>query len=355
METHQGIICNASAVKAMGLDLSPEDAHLSYLPLPHMFERITQASCFAYGAHIGFYQGDPLLILDDLAALRPTFFPSVPRLLNRIHDKLKAGIEEAGGVKQSLFNYAYSTKLANLENGQVTHPVWDRIIFNGIRARVGLDRCRMMLTGSAPIAGHVLDFLRIVFCCPVHEGYGQTEATCASTFTFADDLTVGHVGGPLPCNDVRLVDVPEMGYFHTDKSHGADSEGNGGLPCNGRGEICFRGPNVFRGYYKMPEKTAETIDSEGWLHSGDIGLWLPSGKLKIIDRKKNIFKLSQGEYIAPEKVENIYTQSPFVMQNFVYGDSLQSCLVGVVVPDPEYLLPWAEKVSLLQLNDLTCE
>lgn len=130
------------------------------------------------------------------------------------------------------------------------------------------------------------------------------------------------------CNEVCLMSVPEMNYSVNDVINGKSVE---------RGEICFRGPNVFQGYWKMPEKTEETIDSEGWLHSGDIGLWLANGNLKIIDRKKNIFKLSQGEYVAPEKIENIYVQSKWIAQAFVYGNSLERVLVGIIVPNEEIL------------------
>lgn len=171
-------------------------------------------------------------------------------------------------------------------------------------------------------------------------GYGQTEGTACATISHPDDIaTAGHVGGPTAAVEIALFDVPEMGYLHTDTDHR-------GQPCEGRGEICVRGPNVFIGYYKDEEKTKETIDSEGWLHSGDIGLWRPDGSLQIVDRKKNIFKLSQGEYVAPEKIENILLQSMFIAQIFVYGDSLQSSLVAIVVPEEEVVMNWAKQQNL---------
>lgn len=115
------------------------------------------------------------------------------------------------------------------------------------------------------------------------------------------------------------------------------------LAAKGEGEVCVKGPNVFKGYLKDPAKTAEVLDKDGWLHTGDIGKWLPNGTLKIIDRKKHIFKLAQGEYIAPEKIENIYVRSEPVAQVFVYGESLQAFLIAIVVPDVEMLCPWARK------------
>lgn len=188
-----------------------------------------------------------------------------------------------------------------------------------------------MLTGSAPISPQVLDHLKVLFQCPIIEAYGQTEGTGLEFTTRADDPTSSHVGGPVPQNEFKLVDVPELDYFSTDK----DSNGE---PCP-RGEIWIRGPNVIPGYYLMDEKNKETFTEDGWMRSGDIAkLLLPEGKLMIIDRKKNIFKLSQGEYIAPEKLENAYLNaSPAIADIFVYGDSLKSCLVGVLMVDPAEL------------------
>lgn len=118
------------------------------------------------------------------------------------------------------------------------------------------------------------------------------------------------------------------------------------LASKGEGEVCVKGANVFKGYLKDPARTAEALDKDGWLHTGDIGKWLPNGTLKIIDRKKHIFKLAQGEYIAPEKIENIYLRSEAVAQVFVHGESLQAFLIAVVVPDVESLPSWAQKRGL---------
>ena len=184
-----------------------------------------------------------------------------------------------------------------------------------------------MITGSAPIADEILKTMKVIFSCPIREGYGQTETSAPATLTSLTDPMSGHVGAPVPCLRIRLRDIPEMEYFSTD--------------ANPRGEICFKGPSVFRGYYKAADKTEEAFDEEGWLKSGDVGMILPNGTVKIIDRAKNIFKLSQGEYIAPEKLENVYTQSPFVQQVFVYGDSLQSHLIAIAVAEPATIKKWA--------------
>lgn len=156
------------------------------------------------------------------------------------------------------------------------------------------------------------------------------------------ELTAGDCGAPLICSDVCLMDVPEMGYRSSDRKHGTQGSGSQ-LECLGRGEICIRGDNVFKGYYKMPDKTREAIDENGWLHTGDIGLWTTRGQLKIIDRKKNIFKLSQGEYVAPEKIESLFSTSKFVLQSFVYGDSFRNHLVAIIVPNPDTVKEWAVK------------
>eukprot|EP00163_Fabomonas_tropica_P005097 TRINITY_DN14566_c0_g2_i1.p1 TRINITY_DN14566_c0_g2~~TRINITY_DN14566_c0_g2_i1.p1 ORF type:complete len:659 (-),score=144.97 TRINITY_DN14566_c0_g2_i1:147-2123(-) len=337
--SHANLIADVSGVIVRGLSLEHSDVHLSYLPLAHMFERAVQCALFPVGATIGFFRGDIKLLMDDVKELRPTIFPSVPRLFNRIYDKIMGGVKTAGGLKQKLFETAFAAKKRGLDQGYLWHPLWDRLVFAKVRAALG-GRVRVMVTGSAPILPEVMNFLRICFSCNVLEGYGQTETAAAATLSHEFDYTLGHVGPPLPSVEIKLVDVPEMNYLSSDKP----------FP---RGEVCFRGPVVFMGYHRKPDITKEAIDSDGWLHSGDIGAFLDNGCLKIIDRKKNIFKLSQGEYIAPEKIENVYATNRYVMQSFVHGDSLQPVLVAIVVPDPEVILPWAKENGLPEdINEL---
>jgi|UniRef100_A0A7S4C7T2 long-chain acyl-CoA synthetase len=338
--THKNMMSVIAAayerVSQGNLNIGPGDRHLSYLPLAHVFERCVIGWVFSSGACVGFFQGDTRKLAEDLAALKPTIFPSVPRLLNRFYEKVFGGVKAAGGIKAKLFMTGYAAKQQGLKNGHVTHFLWDKLVFGKIAKKLGLGECKVVITGSAPIAPHVIEFLRILLSCHVLEGYGQTEVAGASTLQFLGDQTTGNVGAPLACNSIRLVSVPDMGYLVTDTMHGKDeARGVPGMPCKGRGEIWTKGSNVFLGYYKMPEKTEETLDEDGWVHSGDIGVWTEKGQLKIVDRKKNIFKLAQGEYIAPEKIENVYGKVDIVAQSFVYGDSFQHQLVAIVVPDLE--------------------
>jgi len=333
--THENLLSAVGAMQNL-VQTQPFDRHLSYLPLPHIFERVVQAQILLAGASVAFFRGDTKLLVEDLQACRPTILPAAPRVLNKIYDKISVGINAAGGMKKKLFDAALAAKAEGLKHGKLTHGLYDRLIFNKIKKALGLDHLRFMVSGSAPLSEGVMIFFRCMLGVPVVEGYGQTEGAAGATICHPDDIsTVGHVGGPIDACEIVLVDVPEMGYLHTDSSHL-------GKPCRGRGEIWVRGPNVFVGYYKDEEKTRETINEEGWLMSGDIGLWTPQGQLVIIDRKKNIFKLAQGEYVAAEKIENVYAHSALIGQNFVYGDSYQSCLVAIVVPDEEVVKKWAE-------------
>uniref|UniRef100_A0A8C2FKF9 Arachidonate--CoA ligase n=1 Tax=Cyprinus carpio TaxID=7962 RepID=A0A8C2FKF9_CYPCA len=300
-------------------------------------QTLLTVSMFCHGARVGFYQGDISLLMDDIKTLKPTFFPVVPRLLNRIYDKILGSVTSP--LRRAILHYAVRRKQAELGSGVVrNNSLWDRLIFNKIQASLG-GNLRFILTASAPISPTVLSFLRATLGCLIFEGYGQTECTAGCTFSMPGDWSAGHVGAPLPCAMVKLTDIPDMNYYAK----------------NGEGEICIRGHSVFRGYLKDEERTGEALDADGWLHTGDVGQWLPNGTLRIVDRKKHIFKLSQGEYIAPEKIENVYTRCVAVLQVFVHGDSLQSHLIGVVVPDPEVFVDWAKERGIVGSYEELCQ
>ncbi|KAM8783158.1 long-chain-fatty-acid--CoA ligase 5 isoform 2-T3 [Rhynchonycteris naso] len=340
MITHQNVVANAAAfLKCVEYTFAPtpDDVTISYLPLAHMFERVVQVVAYSCGAKVGFFQGDIRLLPDDMKTLKPTMFPVVPRLLNRIYDKVQN--EAKTPLKKFLLKLAISSKFSEVKRGIIRRDsIWDKLIFGKIQDTLG-GKVRIMVTGAAPISAPVLTFLRAALGCSVFEAYGQTECTAGCTFTTPGDWKPDHVGVPLACNHVKLEDVPDMNYYSV----------------NSEGEICIKGTNVFKGYLKDPVKTEEALDKDGWLHTGDIGRWLPNGTLKVIDRKKNIFKLAQGEYIAPEKIENIYIRSRAVLQAFVHGESLRSSLVAVVVPDPDVLPSFAAKLGVKGSLEELCQ
>lgn len=228
---------------------------------------------------IGYYSGDPLRLVEDCQVLKPTSFPSVPRLYNKIFSILNAKLNAAGGCKTWLAHHAIGVKTDNLQsNATYTHGCYDKLVFGKIADSLG-GRVRVMITGSAPIDKQVLDFFKVCFCCPVIEGYGLTESAAAAFSTRIEDPVSGHIGGPLACVKFRLKDLPEMEYTSKDKPYP-------------RGELCMWGNTITQGYFKRQDKTAEAFDKSGWFMTGDVVVLYPNGTVKIVDRSKNIFKLS---------------------------------------------------------------
>lgn len=218
-------------------------------------------------------------------------------------------------------------------NGIVRNNSIYDFAFKKIRQTLG-GEVRFIISGSAPISPEVLHFLRVVSGCYVLEGYGATETGGACGVQIPGETTVGNVGPPFLCSMYKLGDVPEMDLV---------------AQRDNKGEILIAGANIFKGYYKDEEKTKAALDSDGWYHTGDIGSFADNGTMKIVDRVKNIFKLQQGEYIAPEKIENIYIRSKYVAQVFIYGNSYKSTLVGIIVPEQTVIYEWAKE------NNLPCD
>ncbi|TVU35508.1 hypothetical protein EJB05_17404, partial [Eragrostis curvula] len=324
--------------------LREDDVYLSYLPLAHIFDRVIEEVFIHHGASIGFWRGDVKLLVEDIGELKPTVFCAVPRVLDRIYGGLQDKVSGGGFLKKTLFNVAYKYKQGNMMKGskhEEAAAIFDKLVFTKVKRGLG-GKVRLILSGAAPLSRHVEEYMRVVTCSHVLQGYGLTE-TCAGSFvSLPNNMSMlGTVGPPVPYVEVRLESVPEMGY------DALSSE-------SPRGEICIRGDTLFSGYYKREDLTKEVL-VDGWFHTGDIGEWQHDGSMKIIDRKKNIFKLSQGEYVAVENLENIFGQTPGVDSIWVYGNSFESSLVAVVNPNKQALERWAESNGVAADFNSICE
>lgn len=333
--THANLISGIAALqtytKQIGISVSSHDTTLSYLPLAHIFDRIVEEFALFSGARIGYFQGDTRKITEDVAALKPTLFIAVPRVLERIQSGISKKVEKKGVLTRLLFNMAFRFKRFRINRGasvESAAPLLDKLVFNSVREGFG-GKLRFVVSGGAPLTRQVQDYLQIALCCPVLQGYGLTETCAASFFTFPPPMRhAGSVGPPLPATEFRFAAAEEMGY-----------DPFASPPC---GEICIKGPMIFSRYHKDEEKTKESFDSDGFFRTGDIGQLTEEGSLKIVDRMKNIFKLSQGEYIAVEKLETDYSDNKVVEQLWLYGSSEESVLVAVVVPEKSALQAWAK-------------
>ncbi|GAK67149.1 acetyl-CoA synthetase-like protein [Moesziomyces antarcticus] len=303
---------------------------ISYLPTAHIYARLCEIVAVRTGGSIGYFCGDTTRLLEDMAILKPQMFPSVPRVLNRIAALVQAQAA-APGLKGALLRKALAAKIANHDrDGTLTHALYDRLIFSKVQALLG-GRVEYIVSGSAPIRGDVLKLLRVVLACDVREGYGQTENYGFCTIMSPNDISLGSVGAIYPGMQLKLRDVPDMGYTSDDKP----------FP---RGELLCKSQCTFPGYYKDEAKTKETLTDDGFLRTGDIAAIDQFGRVRIVDRVKSLLKLSQGEYVAIDNLSEFYGQNPLAAQLVVHGDSFRDYLIGISVPEPTTFAPMVSKL-----------
>jgi len=305
------------------------------LPLAHIFERVILAACLHTGNTIGFYSGDIRMLTDDLQALKPTLFAGVPRVFDKFHETIVAKVESST-IKKAIFKKAFRDRQKSMKQGRNTGGIYDNVAFKKAKKKFG-GRIRLVLSGGAPLSPRINEFVSILFGCPVVQGYGLTETCGAVCMSNPQDKTFSQVGPPLSCCEVKLVSVPDLDYKVEDN----------------KGEICVRGYNISSGYFKDEEKTKEDFDEEGWFHTGDIGHWNDSGTLSIIDRKKNIFKLSQGEYIQAEVLEGLY-KNKYISQLWIHGYSTEDFIVAVGSVNPFTLQQFGKQMGFGDDVDELC-
>jgi long-chain acyl-CoA synthetase len=305
--------------------LGDDEVTYLYLPLAHSFALLIQFGTVALGATLAYWQRDPLKIIPDLAEVKPTYFPSVPRIFEKIYTAATAAAEKAGGMKKAVFNWAIGVgrRMREAERSgkqpgyflRRQYEIADKQVLAKIRNLFG-GNVKVAVSGAAPINPEILRFFDAAGVLVV-EGWGMTETSTAATIATPEDFKFGTVGRPFPGCEIKIADD---------------------------GEILVRGPNIFQGYYKNPEATAKTL-VDGWLHTGDIGEIDPEGYVKITGRKKDIIITAGGKNITPANLEAEIKQHPLVSQCVVIGDR-RPYLVAVVTLDPEE----AEKFA--QENDL---
>lgn len=341
MLTHRNVIAAVTGVahQLYKLQEGGDVTLISYLPLAHILERVAEELFLQEGGSIGYWQGDVRQLKDDIIALKPTLMPAVPRVLDRFYDVIQGTLSAKSGLAKRIFKAGFNAK-QNARSRQTQTRIWDLLLFNKIKGNIG-GRMRGILSGSAPLRAEVQNFLSVVFDCPIFQGYGLTETAAAATIQIPEDRSTSHIGCPLACNEIKLVDVPDLNYLSSNDPP--------------QGEICVRGPNVALGYYKDEEMTREVFDSDGWFHTGDVGQWNRNGTLSVIDRIKNIFKLAQGEYVAVERIEQQLGTCSYVSQLWIYGDSLKSCLIAVIVVEPVSVSHFAKSIGLTCTQDNVSE
>ena len=343
--THKNIVVGTDVGELIGLNATNKDLYLSFLPYAHIMETLIITYAFNHGVPIGIYNGNAKLLLEDIQILKPTAICAVPKIFQRIYDSIKNKVNSLPLIKRRIFDQAIKLKMKDYINtGMYKNILLDFLVFKEVRKSLG-GNLRFMLVGSAPIDGYILNYLRCSLSIEIMEGYGQTEDVAGVLLSNTCDPITGHLGGPGYWTEVKLIDQKELGYTVKNK----DKEGN----LRPSGELCVRGPTLFKGYFKDEEKTKESIDKDGWLHSGDIAMIIPEhgNAMKIIDRVKNIFKMQQGEYISPEKIENIYLNCKYIEQIFVHGNSLKSYLICIAYPKKDDIINYFKNKGIKEINE----
>ena len=300
--------------------IGDDEVSYLFLPLAHVFAQTVQVGSFEVGATIVFFGGDTKAVIPELTETHPTYFPSVPRIFEKLYTLVTSQAEPGqieGAVKVGL-------RVRELEEAgeqvpedlRAAYEEADEALFSKVRAIFG-GEVRRAVSGAAPIAPEILAFF-LAAGVPVLEGYGLTETNGVGTVNRLDAQKVGTVGQPMPGVEIRVADD---------------------------GEVLMRGPNVFREYWGNPEATAEAKDADGWFHTGDLGSLDEDGFLRITGRKKDIIITAGGKNLTPANIENDLKQSRWISQAIMHGDR-RPFPTALITLDEEEILPWAEEQGL---------
>ena len=325
MITHRNAYGMATALRDAEEIVGKDDVVLLWLPLAHNFGRFLCLSGVSRGFTIAFV-ADPQKLAEALAHIRPTLFPSVPRVFEKVYEATRAAFAEQHGPRRKLVDWTLRVgrrASALRQEGKelpialaVQHRLADRLVYSKVKQRLG-GRVRLAVSGAAPLSVEVLEFFHALDVL-ILEGYGLSECTSGASVNRPDHYRFGTVGLALPNMEARLAED---------------------------GELLLRGPTVFAGYFKNEQATREAVDEEGWLHTGDVAEIDPDGFIKITDRKKDILVTAGGKKVAPQNLENLLKGSKYVSQALVVGDR-RPYIAALVALDEEAIGPWADEHGL---------
>ena len=324
MLTHANMLATIDRCRDR-LELDGEMVAYLFLPLAHVLARVTQMVVLTVGGTIVYWRGDPKQIVAELAEARPTHFPSVPRIFEKIHTAVLGDVEEQGRVKRAIFAWALAEgrrAQAHARAGKSAgalarrrHALADRLVLSKVRGVFG-DSLHLAITGAAPISADIIEFFDACGVL-VLEGYGLTETCAASTLNTRHEQRIGTVGRPLPDTEVRVA---------------AD------------GELLLSGPHVFAGYYRNEEATSESL-VDGCLYTGDLGSVDDDGFVRITGRKKELIITSSGKNISPTNIEELLRESRWISQAVVFGDN-KPYLVALLTLDADEAVKLAEHAGV---------
>lgn len=324
--THACWVAQSAAIVECGILSEPGHTQLFWLPLAHSFGKMIGTAQLRIGFPTA-VDGRIDKLVENLAAVRPTFVCAVPRIFEKVRNKVLQNARDGGPAKTAIFRWALEVGLeARRLERQGARPgpllaaqrlLADRLVFSKVRALFG-GRLRFFVSGSAPLSRDVAEFFDAMGVV-ILEGYGLTESSAATHCNLPGRNRIGTVGPAFPGTEVRLADD---------------------------GEVLMRGPWIMRGYRGQPEATAEALDAEGWLHTGDIGTLSPDGYLSITDRKKDLIKTSGGKFVAPTEIEaRLKALSPLVAHALVHGDR-RNYISALLTLEPEAARTWAARHGL---------
>ncbi|WWD03296.1 hypothetical protein V865_001347 [Kwoniella europaea PYCC6329] len=342
--THRNVVAAIGSVWTLLYEyLTTKDSYLAFLPLAHILEFVVENSFIFAGLPIGYGRVKTLTDASvreckgDIAEFRPSILVGVPAVWELIRKGILSKVDTAGALKKSIFNFAVKAKqTANQYSLPLVGGLTDKVVFDAVRAQTG-GKLKIMFNGGGAVSKSTQAFLCTALVTMI-QGYGLTESTAMACILNPSFMQYGAVGGPVPAAEIKLVDAPEAGYFSTNT-----------LP---QGEILLRGPAIFKGYYKRPDLDKEAFTEDGWFRTGDVGQWNKDGTLAIIDRLKNLVKLSGGEYIAIEYLESIYKSCPLVANGAIIANGEHNNPAMVVVGHPTNLPAFAKKNGLGDGEDL---